>query len=143
MAGVPFYRRLGAPKRRPRLRQDTIRRWHLSTLLGRGGVRGPKCAVRRLSTVGLWAMFAMQPVRAGVSRAVRAPRVRQLGRDVDLQLDDAQGLSFAAESFETVIVTPTVCAVPDHPHAIHEVARVVRSDGCLVWLRARSQPGPI
>jgi hypothetical protein len=64
MAGVPFYRRWGARKRRTRQRQDTTQRWHLGHIAGARGVRTSEYAVRRLSTVGRWAMFAIQPARA-------------------------------------------------------------------------------
>ena len=43
----------------------------------------------------------LSPAMLGFARA----RARQLGRDVDLQLGDAQALSFASESFDTVVVT--------------------------------------
>src|SRR4029453_9114189 len=56
-------------------------------------------------------------------------RARQLGRDVDLRLGDAQALGFASESFDTVVVTLALCAVPDDRQAIREVARVLRPAG--------------
>ena len=42
----------------------------------------------------------LSPAMLSVARA----RARQLGREVDLQLGDAQALSFASESFDTVVV---------------------------------------
>ncbi len=71
-------------------------------------------------------------------------RALQLGSDVDLQLGDAQALSFASESFDTVVVTLALCAVPDDRLAIHEIARVLRADGRLVWLEhVRSPVAPV
>ena len=61
----------------------------------------------------------LSPAMLALARA----RARQLGTDVDLQLGDAQALSFASESFDTVVVTLTLCAVPDDRLAIHEIAR--------------------
>lgn len=61
----------------------------------------------------------------------------------DLLRRDAQALSFAAELFDTVVVTLALCAVPDDRLVIREVARVLRPDGRLVWLEhvpARSRP---
>jgi len=71
-------------------------------------------------------------------------RARLLGRDVDLQVGDAQKLGFATASFDTVVVTLTLCAVPDDRQAIREVARVLRPDGRLAWLEhVRSPVAPI
>ena len=71
-------------------------------------------------------------------------RARQLGHDVDLQLGDAQRLSFASESFDTVVVTLTLCAVPDDRQAIVEIARVLRPDGLFIWLEhVRSPVAPV
>ena len=71
-------------------------------------------------------------------------RARQLGRDVDLQLGDAHALEFASESFDTVVVTLALCAVPDDRQAIREIARVLRPAGRFVWLEhVRSHIGPV
>ncbi len=82
----------------------------------------------------------LSPAMLGLAKA----RARQLGADVDLQLGDAQALSFAAESFDTVVVTLALCAVPDDRRAIHEAARVLRPGGRLVWLEhVRSPFAPV
>jgi ubiquinone/menaquinone biosynthesis C-methylase UbiE len=82
----------------------------------------------------------LSPAMLSIARA----RARELGRDVDLQLGDAQALSFASGSFDTVVVTLALCAVPDDRQAIREVARVLRSDGRLVWLEhVRSPIAPV
>jgi ubiquinone/menaquinone biosynthesis C-methylase UbiE len=63
---------------------------------------------------------------------------------VDLQLGDAQALSFASESFDTVVVTLALCAIPDDRQVIREVARVLRPAGRLVWLEhVRSPIAPV
>jgi ubiquinone/menaquinone biosynthesis C-methylase UbiE len=82
----------------------------------------------------------LSPAMLGLARA----RAQRLGRDVDLQLGDAQALSFASESFDTVVVTLALCAVPDDGQAIREIARVLRPDGRLVWLEhVRSPLAPV
>ncbi len=82
----------------------------------------------------------LSPAMLSLARA----RAQELGRDVDLQLGDAQALSFASESFDTVVVTLALCAVPDDHQAIREIARVLRPDGCLVWLEhVRSPFAPV
>lgn len=82
----------------------------------------------------------LSPAMLGLAR----DRARQLGRDFDLQLGDAQALSFAAESFDSVVVTLSLCAVPDAERAIHEAVRVLRHGGQLVWLEhVRSPIAPV
>lgn len=82
----------------------------------------------------------LSPAMLSLARA----RAQELGREVDLRLDDAQALSFASESFDTVVVTLALCAVPDDRQAIREVARVLRLDGRLVWLEhVRSPIAPV
>src|SRR5439155_729924 len=52
--------------------------------------------------------------------------------------------SAAAESFDTVVVTLALCAVPDDRQAIREMARVLRPNGRLVWLEhVRSPYAPV
>lgn len=82
----------------------------------------------------------LSPAMLSLARA----RAQELGREVDLRLGDAQALSFASESFDTVVVTLALCAVPDDRQAIREVARVLRLDGRLVWLEhVRSPIAPV
>jgi ubiquinone/menaquinone biosynthesis C-methylase UbiE len=82
----------------------------------------------------------LSPAMLSLARA----RAQELGRDVDLQLGDAQALSFAANSFDTVVVTLALCAVPDDRQAIREAARVLRPAGRLVWLEhVRSPIAPV
>jgi ubiquinone/menaquinone biosynthesis C-methylase UbiE len=64
--------------------------------------------------------------------SIARARAQELGRDVDLRLGDAQALSFASESFDTVVVTLALCAIPNDRQVIREVARVLRPDGRLV-----------
>jgi SAM-dependent methyltransferase len=82
----------------------------------------------------------LSPAMLGLAKA----RARQLGRKVDLQLGDAQALSFASESFDTVVVTLALCAMPDDRQVIREVARALRPAGRLVWLdHVRSPIAPV
>jgi ubiquinone/menaquinone biosynthesis C-methylase UbiE len=82
----------------------------------------------------------LSPAMLGVAKA----RARQLGADVDLQIGDAQALSFASESFDTVVVTLALCAIPDDRQVIRKVARVLRPAGRLVWLEhVRSPIAPV
>lgn len=55
-----------------------------------------------------------------------------LGREVDLREGDAQALDFPDESFDTVVCTFSLCAIPDDRRAIAEMVRVLRSGGVLL-----------
>ncbi|MFD2796589.1 class I SAM-dependent methyltransferase [Promicromonospora vindobonensis] len=59
-------------------------------------------------------------------------RAAELGRDVDLRVGDAQRLEFAESSFDTVVCTFGLCAVPDDRGAVDEMVRVLRPGGLLL-----------
>jgi ubiquinone/menaquinone biosynthesis C-methylase UbiE len=76
--------------------------------------------------------------------ATARERARQLGRTVDLQVGDAEALRFADETFDTVVVTLSLCAVPDERQAIREMLRVLKPGGRLIWLEhVRSHIAPV
>jgi len=69
----------------------------------------------------------------------------RLGRTVDLRLGDAQALELADASFDTVVCTFSLCAIPDERQAVAEMRRVLRPGGRLLldrvagtsrWVRA-------
>jgi ubiquinone/menaquinone biosynthesis C-methylase UbiE len=66
----------------------------------------------------------------------------ELGRDVDLQIGDAQALDFGEESFDTVIITFGLCTIPDDRGAVSEAHRVLRAGGRLVLLEHVRSPSP-
>jgi ubiquinone/menaquinone biosynthesis C-methylase UbiE len=59
-------------------------------------------------------------------------RAGQLGREVDLRHGDAQALGFPDASFDTVVCTFSLCAIPDDHKAVQEMARVLRPGGLLL-----------
>lgn len=59
-------------------------------------------------------------------------RATALGRAVDLRVGDAQRLEFADASFDTVVCTFGLCAVPDDRGAVDEMVRVLRPGGLLL-----------
>ncbi len=59
-------------------------------------------------------------------------RAEQLSRALDLRQGDAQALDFAAGSFDTVVCTFSLCAIPDDRKAVAEMARVLRPGGLLL-----------
>ncbi|MFD5830052.1 class I SAM-dependent methyltransferase [Lentzea sp. NPDC060358] len=59
-------------------------------------------------------------------------RARELGREVVLRQGTAHALPFADASFDTVVCTLGLCAIPDHGTALDEMVRVLRPGGRLV-----------
>jgi ubiquinone/menaquinone biosynthesis C-methylase UbiE len=59
-------------------------------------------------------------------------RAAGLGRPADLRPGDAQVLDFPDGSFDTVLCTLGLCAIPDDRRAISEMARVLRPGGRLL-----------
>ena len=66
--------------------------------------------------------------------AVAGGRARELGHDVQLREADAERLPFPDESFDTVVCTLGLCAVPDEHRAIAEMHRVLRPGGRVLLL---------
>jgi ubiquinone/menaquinone biosynthesis C-methylase UbiE len=58
----------------------------------------------------------------------------QLGRKINLRLGDAQALELPDASFDTVICTLSLCAIPDERQAVAEMKRVLRPGGQLLLL---------
>ncbi len=72
----------------------------------------------------------LSPAMLEIARA----RARELGRDADLRVGDAQALDFPAESFDTVVCTLSLCTIPDDRAAVSEVRRVLRPGGRFLLL---------
>ncbi|MEV8513699.1 methyltransferase domain-containing protein [Dactylosporangium sp. NPDC051484] len=63
---------------------------------------------------------------------VARSRAAGLGLDADLRVGDAQALDLPDASFDTVLCTFGLCAIPDGRAAFAEMARVVRPGGLLL-----------
>ncbi|MCG8927253.1 class I SAM-dependent methyltransferase [Lentzea sp. CC55] len=61
-------------------------------------------------------------------------RAAGLGRPVALHQGTAHALPFADSSFDTVVCTLGLCAIPDHETAVGEMVRVLRPGGSLILL---------
>ncbi|NBH09350.1 methyltransferase domain-containing protein [Amycolatopsis sp. SID8362] len=59
-------------------------------------------------------------------------RTREPARPVTLRQGDAQALPFDDASFDTVVCTFGLCAIPDPAAAVAEMARVLRPGGRLI-----------
>jgi len=64
--------------------------------------------------------------------ALARRRAAELGRAVDLREADALALPFPGASFDTVVCTFGLCAVPDDGRAVAEAVRVLRPGGLLL-----------
>jgi ubiquinone/menaquinone biosynthesis C-methylase UbiE len=59
-------------------------------------------------------------------------RSKEFGRPATLRQADAHALPFDDASFDTVVCTFGLCAIPDHEKAIAEMTRVLRPGGRLI-----------
>lgn len=64
--------------------------------------------------------------------AIARHRAHELGRTVELQCGDAEALAFPDASFDTVVCTFSLCAIPDHQQALTEMVRVLRPGALLL-----------
>ncbi|KAB8190323.1 methyltransferase domain-containing protein [Nonomuraea phyllanthi] len=64
--------------------------------------------------------------------AIARRQASALGVQVDLREGDAQALDFPDGSFDTVVCTFSLCAIPDDRRAIAEMVRVLRPGGLLL-----------
>jgi ubiquinone/menaquinone biosynthesis C-methylase UbiE len=67
-------------------------------------------------------------------------RARDLGREIDLRVGDAQALEFPDESFDSVVCTLSLCTIPDDRAAVAEVRRVLRPGGRFLLLEHVRSP---
>ena len=64
--------------------------------------------------------------------AIARRRANDLDRAVELREADAQALPFPDASFDTVVCTFSLCAIPDERRAVSEMKRVLRPGGRLL-----------
>jgi ubiquinone/menaquinone biosynthesis C-methylase UbiE len=78
----------------------------------------------------------LSPAMLEIARA----RARELRREVDLRVGDAQALEFPDESFDAVVCTLSLCTIPDDRAAVAEVRRVLRPGGRFLLLEHVRSP---
>jgi ubiquinone/menaquinone biosynthesis C-methylase UbiE len=64
--------------------------------------------------------------------AIARQRADTLDRHVKLRVGDAEALDFPSATFDTVVCTFSLCAIPDHRKALAEMTRVLRPGGVLL-----------
>jgi len=70
----------------------------------------------------------LSPAMLRIARA----RAHELRKTVDIREADAHALPFADESFDSVVCTFSLCAIPDGRRALSEMTRVLRPGGRLL-----------
>lgn len=64
--------------------------------------------------------------------AIARRRAVELSRDVELRVGDAEALDFPSATFDTVVCTFSLCAIPNHRKALAQMTRVLRPGGVLL-----------
>lgn len=64
--------------------------------------------------------------------AIARRRADDLDCHVELRVGDAEALDFPSATFDTVVCTFSLCAIPDHRKALAEMTRVLRPGGVLL-----------
>ncbi|MCC3318390.1 class I SAM-dependent methyltransferase [Nocardia africana] len=99
---------------------------------------GPRRCARSCVGTGLNLPFYPDTVRlTGVDLsaqmlAIARKRAEEVRPDTTLQEGDAHALSFPDSTFDTVVCTFGLCAIPDSDKAIAEMRRVLRPGGQLI-----------
>lgn len=65
--------------------------------------------------------------------AIARRRAHELGKTVNLRCGNAERLTFPDASFDTVVCTFSLCAIPDHEQAVAEMVRVLRPGAILLF----------
>jgi ubiquinone/menaquinone biosynthesis C-methylase UbiE len=89
---------------------------------------------------GVSRLFALEPSdalrRMAARRAERAPCA------VEFMAASAETIPLASESVDTVVTTWTLCTIHDAGRALHEIRRVLRRDGRLIFIEHGRSPDP-
>jgi len=85
-------------------------------------------------------IFALDPFMHLPGRA--AERIARSGFDVELVRAVAEDIPFGDETFDTVLMTFTLCSLPDPHTALMEIRRVLKTGGRLIFSEHGLAPEP-
>jgi len=85
-------------------------------------------------------LVAVDPSQALLSMARR--KTAGLGFPVDLRCESAEALSLAERSIDTIVMTFTLCSIPEPVRALREMRRVLRPGGRLLFAEHGLAPDP-
>jgi ubiquinone/menaquinone biosynthesis C-methylase UbiE len=74
--------------------------------------------------------------------AMARKKAKALGMEVELEQQSAARLPFPAGRFDCVLVTWTLCSIPDPAAALAEMRRVLKSGGELLFVEHGLAPDP-
>jgi len=85
-------------------------------------------------------LVAVDPSQALLSMARR--KTAGLGFPVDLRCESAEALSLAERSVDTIVMTFTLCSIPEPVRALCEMRRVLKPGGRLLFVEHGLAPDP-
>ncbi|NWH07183.1 MAG: class I SAM-dependent methyltransferase [Alphaproteobacteria bacterium] len=85
-------------------------------------------------------LIGLEPSPGLRSRAQRT--AHEAGMKVDFIGLKAEEIPLADESVDTVLVTYTLCTIPDVPRALAGMKRVLKPGGCLIFCEHGEAPDP-
>ncbi len=97
------------------------------------GLNLPFYDARRVT--GLWGLDPSRELTAMASEAAEAAPF-----EVELVLAGAEEIPLDSNSFDTVLLTYTLCTIPDAEPALREMARVLKPDGALLFCEHGAAP---
>ncbi len=114
------------PAMRQRAKVVPLARGRVLELGAGSGLNLPLYAPDRVS--GVWALEPSPEMRARAR-----PRLLGLGVDVEFIEASAENIPLRSDSVDTVLVTYTLCTIPEIGAALEEVRRVLKPGGRLVF----------
>lgn len=90
------------------------------------GLNFPHYAADKISSVS-----ALEPAEELITMCDK--QVLLTDAEIDLVQASALEIPFESASFDTVVVTYTLCTIDQHKEALEEILRVLRSDGRLLF----------
>lgn len=85
-------------------------------------------------------VYAIEPAAGG--RRIAAPRIADCPVPVEFIGLDGASVALADESVDHVLITWSLCTIPDVHTALSEVHRVLRPGGCLHFVEHGRSPHP-